>query len=583
MGVERELKFAVSQATAQALPQHPLLLLDGAVRRRRLHTRYFDTEDLQLGAAGMVLRVRDSDGARVVTVKSRGDDALGAVRQEWEWATLDAAPGPLPGPRDLRHALRQTALAGLGLGEAQLRARLAPRFATRFERSTWEISWGDARIELALDQGVCEAAAEGREVATELCEIELEVLQGSLLAAWDLAWTLAQDLPLRLSPVDKAWRAASLLRGQRPQAAPEPAPLAPDASLQQAMRQWLQTACAQLSVWAERIGSADEARDVHQFRVVLRRLRTALRWLQGQLPRGAANWLRGELRWAHQLAGPLRDADVALDLLGRADVAGPASAAQARALREQLAQQRARQRDALLAYLQGARFGRLLLALGRCAECELRGAHGGAALRRLAAQALRQDARRWHEALRECEAWLREALLAPRPAGEQAARLHALRIASKQLRLSTERMAGVLPRKQRRDFAQQGRLATTLQNRLGEWHDAERLLQHAREHQPRARQLQSWLEQQASQALQGAAQAACPPPRSAKPRLPQQPPAAAVGPAEPVEAVEPAEPPLLDESTAAPAESLQAVSEAAPIPPAEASLQALAQEQEQGA
>ena len=574
MGVERELKFAVSQATAQALPGQALLLLTGAPRRRELHTRYFDTEDLRLGAAAMVLRVRDSDGARVVTVKARGDDALGAVRQEWEWSALDDTTSGRLGPRDLRHALQHTALGHLGLDEAQLRAGLAPRFATRFERCSWEVSWGDARIELALDQGVCEAAAESGPVASDLCEIELEVLQGSLLAAWDLAWTLAQDLPLLLSPVDKASRAVALLRGQRPQAAPEPAQLTPDTHLQQAMRQWLQTACAQLAVWAERIGSADEARDVHQLRVVLRRLRIALRWLREQLPRGAATWLRGELRWAHQLAGPLRDADVALELLEHAEAAGGTVAVQAQALRQLVSTQRCRQRDALLSYLQGARFGRLLLALGRCAECAPRGARGTAALRRLAAQALRQDSRCWHEALRDCEAWLREALQEPRAAGEQAARLHALRIASKQLRLSAERMAGVLPRKQRRDYAQQARLATALQTRLGEWHDAERLLQHAREHQPRARQLQRWLEQQAARALRGAAQALFPPPRKSRPRLPAHAPVPVAGPTEPTE------PPLLDESAPAPAESLQAVSEQPPTAAAEASPQAPAQAQQ---
>ena len=226
MGVERELKFSVSEDTARAVQGHALLLLAGAPRRELLHSWYFDTPELELGAAGMVLRVRDAAGGSVVTVKARGADALGAERSEWEWRALDSSAAGGLGPRDLRHALRATALGGivggLGVDARELHRRLQPRFGTRFERDTWQLEWNGARIELALDRGACLARRMDGTVEAPLCELELEVLEGTLEPAWELAWTLAQDLALRLSAVDKARRAGALLAGERPRALPEP-------------------------------------------------------------------------------------------------------------------------------------------------------------------------------------------------------------------------------------------------------------------------------------------------------------------------------------------------------------------------
>ncbi len=521
MGVERELKFSVSEETARALAGHALLVLAGAPRAQLLQSWYFDTPQLELGAAGLVLRVRDAPGASVVTVKARGADALGAERSEWEWRALDSSAAGGLGPRDLRQALRVTLLGGFaqerGLDALALRKLLEPRFGTRFERRTWPLAWNGTRIEVALDRGVCQARRADGMVDTPLCELELEVLDGGLEPAWDLAWTLAQDLALLLSPVDKARRAAALLAGERPRALPEPGALAREATLPQAVQDWLHTACAQLAVWAERIGSADEERDVHQFRVVLRRLRTALRWLTPQLGKAAARWLRAELRWAHQLAGLVRDADVALPLLREVETIEVDAAAQAAVLAQRMEAQRAGHRAALCAYVRSPRFGRLLLALGRCSACAARGepaghgerkgegAQGRAALRRLAAHALRDDSRRWRAAWRACAGALQAAHAGQRPDAEATARLHALRIASKRLRLSAERMAGLLPRGPRQGYQRAGKLAAALQSGLGDWHDAERLLLEALGAQPAMPALCAWLERRALGRLQAVA------------------------------------------------------------------------------
>ena len=479
MAVERELKFRMDAHAAQQLADHPiLLLLGGTPRAQQLSTVYFDTPDARLAAAGLALRVRQTPQGRVLTVKSTGADALGHARGEWEWAAGDGAPQGIH-PADLARALDQTPLRTLGLDAAVLQSSLQPAFGTAFARKAWTLDWAGARMELALDYGACTATRDGRAVQAPLLELEIELIEGSFDACWELAWALAQDLPLLVSPVNKAERAAALASGERPQATPEPARLDGETPLGRAAQLWLSTACAQLAVWAERIGSADEARDVHQFRVALRRLRTVLRWLRPHACARAVAWFAAELHWTMQLAGLVRDADVALDMLhhrpaplGGEDAAGPP------AWLEALRHERVRHRAALLAHLHSPRFGRLLLALARWAQ-----AWGGGAdrarqveLSRLASLAVRHDHKRWNKALVHGRKMMDAAVQGAALDAASAAALHDLRIRSKRLRLSLERLGQALPQDEARRVLPLRKTVEALQTQLGAWHDVQRLL-----------------------------------------------------------------------------------------------------------
>ncbi len=498
MGTERELKFRIPRGALPQLARHPLLRLAQRLPRRSLRSWYFDTPGGELAAAGLALRLRDGEPGRVLTVKSAPGDALGSQRGEWEWAALDSPACDQLGAQDLRQALSDTPLRALAFAPEQL----LPILGTEFLRSRWLLDWQGTRLELAIDRGRCVAPQASGSPQAALCELEIEVLQGSFDAAWDLAWTLAQDLPLLLSPVHKAQRAAALRAGGLPEAPAEPGAPAPRSSLQQAMEQWLQTACAQLAVWAEHIAQGDDAHCVHQFRVVLRRLRTALRWLAQDLPPGAAPWLRGELRWAHQLAGLVRDIDVERHWLEQVESAA-ARAAAARRL-QALQRRRMQALRVLRAYLLGARFGRLLLALGRCGCCALRGDSGSDALRRLGRRALREDTRRWKRALRDCRQLLRSDVVAEQLSAQQTAQLHALRIASKRLRLSCERLGALAGGQRAEALPPLRRLATALQDRLGDWHDGDRMLRQLRADGD-AVALRAWLGARATGALRAAA------------------------------------------------------------------------------
>ncbi len=496
MGIERELKFSIEAHTAHQLHDHPILsLLAAPPVTRELATQYFDTSDGRLAAGGIVLRLRHAAGQRVMTVKSTPagggvqgtPDAFSHTRGEWEW---EAAPAPLDdraetptlADADLQRALQDTPLRGLGLELDTLRMTLRPVFGTVFARTAWTVDWAGSRIELALDRGAFTAAQGEQALSAPLAELEMELLSGQWAHCWDLAWALTQDLPLILSPVNKAQRAAALAAGEGVQALPEPPRLASTAPVGQAAQVWVGTAAAQLAVWAELIGNADSARAVHQFRVVLRRLRTVLRWLAPHTAVRSVRWFAGELHWAMQVAGAVRDTDVWLDLLPMQTETR---------LHVHIEARRERLRAALQAYLRSPRFARLLLALGRWAEgwgksqldagtrngAGRRAYHGhDAVLARLAKRAIGQDHRRWHKAWAASQEVLEIAVQGAHLTATEAGKLHALRIQSKRLRLSLERLGHALPGGDAKELRHLREKVERIQTHLGDWHDAQRLL-----------------------------------------------------------------------------------------------------------
>ncbi len=472
MAVERELKFDLAEVDAARLSMHPAIgMFAGSSASSRLSTRYFEIGAGHLAAAGFALRLRRTPAGCLLTLKSAGADALGHARGEWEWGVSGDAALEL---KDLERLLRETPLGVLGLDAATLQRELRPVYATEFVRQSWLVELEGSRIDVALDRGHCVASRAGREVRAPLHELELELLDGDWHACWELAWALAQDMPLRLSPVNKAQRASALLRGERVAPVHEPPAVDADGTLGEAAQRWLSTATAQLAVWGERIRAADQVRDVHQFRVVLRRLRTTLRWLGPHASPAAVEWFRGELRWAMALAGPVRDSDVwmtRLRAIRSVDVG-------MEPVLDLLGHQRQRHRALLCSYLESARFARLLLAMARWAEVwgtAVGAGHGE--LKRLGRRAVEVEHCAWVRAWEASEAALTGGAVGAfdDPGPEASARLHALRISSKRLRLALERLGGLLPPRKHARYARLHDATEMMQARLGDWHDLQRL------------------------------------------------------------------------------------------------------------
>lgn len=298
MTEEVEIKLSLPAAAQRAFLRQPLLRTAQRLPPRRLVNVYYDTPELALHRQGIALRTRRQGRIWLQTVKCAGalDGAL-AVRPEWEqpyrgrfdFAAIDAAP--------LRELLERH----------RLRADLAPVFEIVFDRLVWRIepAPGSALL-LMLDRGWI-VAGDRREA---ISEVEIELERGEAAALFVLARTLTQALPLRPEIRSKAERGYRLREGT-PLAPVKAAPILLGAGLSplQAFRRIASACLAQLQ-W-NALGEAEaDPEFIHQMRVALRRLRSALRTFRPLLPAGFEAAVVPSMRSIALGLGEARDWDV---------------------------------------------------------------------------------------------------------------------------------------------------------------------------------------------------------------------------------------------------------------------------------
>ncbi|HMG46500.1 MAG TPA: CHAD domain-containing protein [Allosphingosinicella sp.] len=341
MSDEVELKFDVEPASVARLRATPVLAAVPA-RIETSESLYFDTPDGALRNAGISLRVRRSGGRIVQTAKRKKGNAAGLfIRQEWEVELprfaldLDAfGPGPL---RRL-------------LGKVE-RAALKPIIRTRFARSSWQIAHQGSRIEVVLDEG---AVTAGRR-RTPLTEFELELKAGKPAALFDLAERIGRAAPLRLGTMSKSGRGYALLEGRlgRPAKA-EPVALAAAANEAEAFRAVAQACLRHFRLNEIALLGGRDPEALHQARVALRRLRSALSLFRPTARGKDYQHLREELRWFAGQFGEARNLDVLFAGERLPDDAG---------LRRTLAAERDRAYRRVLAALASQRARALMLRL----------------------------------------------------------------------------------------------------------------------------------------------------------------------------------------------------------------------------
>ncbi len=271
MAIETELKLSLPASALPKLRQHPLLA-GVKPERQRLANTYYDTADLALKQRRIALRHRTTSWGQLLTVKS-AEPAAGGLAQRSEWE----APS-LPGAFDFSHVDDKPLRKWL---EA-LTPNLLPLFTTDFLRTTWIIAPAPGtRIEVALDRGAVSCAT--RE--DPICEIELELIEGPVSALFDLALALQEDLPLRPEAASKAERGLRLFQ-QKPLAPvrARASTLAAGLTTSQAFRIVSLDCVEQLQRNESGVRAADDPEFVHQARVAIRRLRTAMRFWGPLLP-----------------------------------------------------------------------------------------------------------------------------------------------------------------------------------------------------------------------------------------------------------------------------------------------------------
>jgi inorganic triphosphatase YgiF len=305
---EIELKFIGTIEALDMLRRSKLFKTynDGRVKTKQLKSIYFDTPDSGLAQRGVSLRIR-KDGTKLTqTIKSMN----GKSAPRWDRAEQDApVSGLRPDPELVADShVRKT------LSEWQDRDELHARFETDFRRTAMPLRAGSARIEAAFDVGEVKALGARAGVNAKVAELELELKDGPAQELFDLARQVARSTTLRFAIETKADRGYALTLGtpDKPVRA-KPLELEPDMPSGDAFAMILAEGLRQIIANENAILRARDAEGVHQMRVAIRRLRSAISAFGGAYDHGEIARIKGELAWLAKTLGLARDWDVFLE------------------------------------------------------------------------------------------------------------------------------------------------------------------------------------------------------------------------------------------------------------------------------
>jgi len=277
--IEIELKFQVpTERRARVLAE---VGQAGKVRAQRLQAAYFDTPGRDLARAGIALRLRREGRTWVQTLKGQGADALTRLEHNVPRGYAAAMPALDLGLHagSVAGAALEQALAGLNPAD------LLCQYRTDVRRTARRVRTRQGTIELAFDEGRIFAGSSPDNV--EVCELEIELISGSSLAVITTARRWVARYGLWLDVRTKAERGDLLARGiaVRPAVRAQEPDLPALATVGQAEFAVLTSCIAQILGNASPVAAGTfNEEHVHQLRVGLRRLRTALKLFARKSP-----------------------------------------------------------------------------------------------------------------------------------------------------------------------------------------------------------------------------------------------------------------------------------------------------------
>lgn len=341
---ETELKFQVPAGRWAALRK---AVATASAVQTRLQALYVETPGHDLAAAGLALRLRKEGRVWVQTLKGRGDGLMQRLEHEVRLPPQAGLPALDPARHDGSPAgalLRQVLAAARAAGRSD---ELRVLYRTDIRRTHRRLRQGGALVELALDEGQIVAepdppsatdagggARAPKPLRLAVAEIEFELISGppralaALAARWaqrhGLWWDVRakSERGFRLALGREQVPAVRAARQQLPAEVAEQrgAGAAPAEALANALARALaamlnNTLAQALPNLAEIAGASSPEgaapEHLHQFRVAVRRLRSALRLFAAWTP-VPAEALTLEARWREVFTalGAARDADV---------------------------------------------------------------------------------------------------------------------------------------------------------------------------------------------------------------------------------------------------------------------------------
>lgn len=295
---EVEVKFRAGAAQTKAVRTSPLLGESKTSPARELVTTYFDTAGKDLRRNGLMLRVRRKGRAiPVLSIKWQSPSEEGLfARGEIEVR----CPDGLPAIERFDPATQQR-LAAVLEGKP-----LEPVFETRSKRAITVFRYGHSEIELAVDDGAITAG----DARLPLCDIELELKSGNSIDLLKCASNLASDCELSLEFEAKADRGYRLAEATQPTAQKAMALALPEAITFDDLLAAVITSTLNHFVanWAA-LRETDAPESVHQLRVALRRMRSALGIFRRVIALPELEDIRSEARRIASALGPARECD----------------------------------------------------------------------------------------------------------------------------------------------------------------------------------------------------------------------------------------------------------------------------------
>lgn len=451
MANEVELKLRIAKSDVFRL-KHQLSAMSKDMQisnptTRKVLSTYYDTPTLSLLDWGISLRLRRDARKWIQTIKTSGN-ALSGLHQRMELES-EVANGRLDFSKFANTAYHHF------LSQESLQNQIKPIFDTNIQRTEWQISFknGD-EIELVLDTGEL-VVADRRE---PINEIELELKQGNAGRLFELALQLQQHIPLAIENKSKAHRGYAYYRSQPLYTVnAKPPKLHRKMKASDALSVIVQECLTQFQGNQDMVLYGKDIEGVHQTRIAIRRLRSALNVFGCVTSKQPCKDLLTELKWIAGILGDARDLDVlmtqTLPPLLKQLQNEPSLIELAKQARKQRLQAYADTREAM----QTQRYQRLLLKIGDWLSNE-----------------------RWqtekienHHVNEVAQAILNKRYKQLKSIGknllkDEAAERHATRIAAKKLRYAAEFFAGLYPPKKTKAFMKS---LSTLQDQLGALND----------------------------------------------------------------------------------------------------------------
>lgn len=218
--MEIELKFILTSsqiaAFKQAIAESSYQYEDKGVSI--LGNAYYDNAEQTLRKWDIGLRTRTvkkqgKETKAEQTVKLAGNDIAG-LQQRPEY-TVPLIIDEESGGCFANLELFEHSIWPVDLDVKRLNANLDKVFETRFERHKWNIQLPNgALIECVLDQGIVEAEYEGELRQQDICEFELELIEGDVASLFELAHYFTSKVEAKLGFLSKAARGYQLAKGQ---------------------------------------------------------------------------------------------------------------------------------------------------------------------------------------------------------------------------------------------------------------------------------------------------------------------------------------------------------------------------------